>query len=119
MKNTSSVEMVKVFLLGMICAFIAVMALRPTSSSAKAADGGAMGASAGGMMALTGPKDATLFLIDTKNEIILSYSPTAGRYLLRSGRTYQYDKFLEDENKTGGFTVEEAQKIVDKLKKGK
>jgi hypothetical protein len=111
MTNEKTMDMTKIFLLGMITAFLAVIAFRPADSSATAADGGGMGAAANGLIAVSAPKDGDLFIIDTSTKHVAHYNKdNADRFLMQGGRDFTNDLFIKDTDKKAGMSVKDAVK---------
>lgn len=112
MKASHVDEKVKIFLLGMVTALLTIIALRPDGSqSLHASDGYGMGAGADGVFALTGPENATLFLVDTNNKQIAQYSMEPGHFSLRRARHYAQDLKIYDDGQKGGITVKKAEEL--------
>ena len=116
MRSATTVDLVKVFLLGMITAFLAVIALRPNGGVILAANkgGGAMAGQAGSLIALTGPSDASLFLVDTTNKHIAQYAVDNSRFSLRAARAFKNDLWIKDINRKGGIDLKTAEKEAKK-----
>jgi hypothetical protein len=103
---TNTGEVVKIFLLGMIVAFLAVIALRPQDNSALAAGGADRD---GALMGLTGDKEASLFLVDPVNKQIAQYSIKNNNFSLRAARSFKHDLSITEVNNQGGLSVEKAE----------
>ena len=104
-------DAVRLFLLGMITAFLAVIALRPQSGAFSADDG----VRAGDLIAVTGPDKATLFLVDTNAKQIAQYGVDNARFSLRGARHYSQDLKVFEGSWTGtGIDVEGATKWIEK-----
>lgn len=118
-KQTSTADLVKVFLLGMIVALLGVLALRPDSGSVQAAGGGGAAGpvTANGLIALTGPGDAALFLIDPVNKYIAQYDIDNARFSLRAARYFKNDLYIKDINRKGGIDIDLAEKEAKKSMK--
>jgi hypothetical protein len=106
-------ETVKIFLLGMIVAFLAVIALRPQDNSALAAGGADRD---GALMGLTGDKEASLFLVDPVNKQIAQYSIKNNNFSLRGARSFKHDLSIMEANNQGGISVKDAGDLVEKGK---
>lgn len=109
MKQQNTTELVKVFLLGVIATLLAVAVFRPnTTNVTYAADGGAMGAASGNIIALTGAEKSTLYLVDTENQQIAQYAVDNARFSLRSARHYSQDLKIYEEDRKGGIKISDA-----------
>lgn len=104
------VEAVKIFLLGMITAFLAVIVFRGPQSSIAVAD---TGGAANNIIAVTSPKDGNLFLIDTANKYVSQYTTDSSKFRFRTGRYYNYDLQIYDSFKWG-LSVKDARKQARK-----
>lgn len=115
--KATTLDYVKVFLLGMIAAFLGVLAFQDNSPGIAFAEGGG---SANGLIAVTGPEKASLFLVDTGTQHIAHYNNnTGGRMKLRDGRLYKYDLGIEDDGRSAGYTVKEAEKMAKESMEGR
>ena len=111
-----TVEAIKIFLLGIITAFLAVLVFRPTDGLTVAAEGGAA-AKGGDLMAVAtqrGNSDAVLSIIDPTNKYIAQYSVDNARFNLRAARYFKNDLYITDINKKGGLSVKDAAKEAKK-----
>jgi hypothetical protein len=107
-------EVVKIFLLGMIAAFLAMIALRPEQSVVRADSG----VKSGDVIAVTAPDRATLFLIDTSSKQIAQYGVDTNRFSLRAARHYGYDLSIEEATSPQGMDLKEAKKKAQETTKG-
>lgn len=107
MKNSDAI---KIFLLGAITALLAVIALRPATTEVRAADG--MAASAGGLMAVTGPRDAALFIIDPTNKYVSQYAIDSTGFSLRGARYFKHDLYIRELKRKGRFSVDDAEQFA-------
>lgn len=110
-------EAVKIFMLGMITAFLAVLIFQGGHDESKpgaavAADAAGAVAKGGDLLALTGEEKCTLFLIDPVNKQIAQYSVDTARFSLRAARYFKHDMFITEENRRGGIDVERAEKLA-------
>lgn len=118
MKATSTADLVKVFLLGMITALLAVIALKPGGGEAQAAAGGIGGPVMGnGIMALTAPEEGVLYLVDPVNKYIAQYDLSNSRFSLRSARYFENDLRIKEASDKGGMSVNEAEREAEKSMK--
>ena len=102
-------DVVKIFLLGMITAFLAVIALRSPQGTVALAGGG--GASSGNIIAVTTPESGSLFIIDTANKQLAQYTTDSRQFRLRAARYFNYDLQLYDSLQQG-MTVKRAKKAA-------
>ncbi len=109
-------EKIKLFLLGVIVALLAVAVFgnhkTPDLSSlglpaAVASDT----ASGDGVLAVASGDN--LFLINTATKNLAFYSYKSSKFSLRAGRYYKYDLGLVDELRDGGISVKDAKKAAD------
>ena len=118
--NTS--DAIRMFLLGVAVALLAVIAFRPAQQSAQAQ---MAGAPAGNIIALTasGPKDqASLFLIDPAKQTIAFYSAKdANPFSLRGVRWFKDDLSIfyvgkddKDTYNNSGISTKEAETLAKK-----
>lgn len=109
-------EKIKIFLLGMAVAFLAVITFElcgnntrnPLIPSAHAADVAVAG---DGTMAIAA--NDNLYLINTATKNIAYYSYKNAKWTLRGGRYYKFDLGLMDEFRDGGIPVKDAKKTSD------
>ncbi len=103
-------EAVKMILLGMTVAFLAVLAIRG-GGEGLAADH----AAGGSVIALTvsDTKDTYLYLVNTESKHIALYAYDGNKFGFRASRSYQYDR-LEDMNDRRGMSVKDAKQEYEK-----
>ena len=108
-------DAVKIFLLGMVTAFLAIIAFRPQSAISFAADSGR----AGDLIAVAAAtqNQAVLFLIDTASKQIAQYAVDNQRFSLRGARHYGYDLAIEEASQPGGIDLKNAKKLAQESTK--
>ena len=108
-----SVEAVKMFMMGLLVAVLAVIAFRATPD-VNAYEGGA---SSGTFIALTSNSNngrtSVLYLIDSENKFISLYGYDDSQFQFRASRYYGFDMGIVDMNMRRGLGVDEAKEWME------
>ncbi len=111
-----STDVVKIFLLGVVTALLAVLVFSPSRSITLAGDAGGAVSQMGDLMAVAvSGEDATLFLIDPVNKQLAAYNYGGDELNLNGARHYSQDLLLEYASSNRGMTVEEARETAAKM----